>query len=213
MSPDPDIGLAALPVQTIETGDGASTDDSTRERLLRAAASVLAERGYGQTRLGDVAALAGLRPPAIYYYFGSRDEMIAEVMRVGQRRVRTHVEGAVSCVDGRALDRIDAAVAAHLEIQLELSDFAAAVIRNAGHVPGRVRAALNEESDAYHDTWRRLIDDARKAGELRKDLDPTIARMLVIGALNWAVEWWTKGRPIEALTTASQLLIRAALSS
>lgn len=187
--------------------------DGTRERLLHAAASLLAERGYGQTRLGDVAALAGLRPPAIYYYFDSRDELISEVMRVGQQRVRSHVEDAVRCAPGGAMDRIEAAVAAHLEIQLELSDFAAAVIRNAGHVPRRVRVALEEESDAYHETWRDLITAACASGELRSDLDPTIARMLVIGALNWAVEWWTKGPSIAELIFTSQQLVRRALAT
>jgi len=209
MSTEPDTALTAAPDVTAEI----HVTGNARERLLLAAATVLAERGYGQTRLGEVAALAGLKPPAIYHYFGSREDMIAEVMRVGQQRVRAHVEDAVSQVHGCALDRIDAAVAAHLEIQLELSEFAAAVTRNAGHTPGRVRAALKEESDAYHETWRRLIADARASGEMRADLDPTIARMLIIGALNWAVEWWTKGRPIDALASSAQRLVRQALSS
>jgi AcrR family transcriptional regulator len=202
----------ARAISAAEAGASAATADTTRERLLRAAAAVLAERGYGQTRLGEVASRAGLRPPAVYYYFDSRDDLVAEVMRVGQRRAREHVEDAVRATAGGWLDRVDAAVEAHLRIQLELSDFAAAVTRNAGHVPAPVRAALQEESDGYHDTWRRLLAGARRAGELRDDLDPTVARMLVIGALNWAVEWWRPELSVDAVVATACRMIHQALA-
>lgn len=182
----------------------------TRERLLRSTAAVLAERGYGQTRLGEVADRAGLRPPAVYYYFSSRDELVAEVMRVGQQRVREHVEAAILGA-GDVRSQVGAAVEAHLRIQLELSDFATAVTRNAGHVPDLVRTALQEQSEAYHDTWRGLLRRASTSGVLRADLDPTIARMLVIGALNWAAEWWTEQRSLDALVSATREFVDAAL--
>jgi TetR/AcrR family transcriptional regulator, cholesterol catabolism regulator len=191
---------------------GAGPQEGTRERLLRSAAKLLAERGYGQTRLSDIAEAAGIRPPAIYYYFGSRDDLVAEVVHVGQQRVREHVEHAIETAAGTWMDRIEAAVAAHLRIELELSEFAAAVSRNAGHVPPRIRQTLQEHSDAYHETWRRLLRGAHEAGELRADLDPSIARMLVIGALNWAVEWWSADRPVDQLVENACSLIRFGLT-
>lgn len=196
-----------------QSGARQQPEAGTRERLLRAAAALLAERGYAQLRLGDIAARAGIRPPAVYYYFDSRDDLVAEVMHAGQQRVREHVELAIEAASGTWMDRVDAAVAAHLRIELELSDFAAAVSRNAGHVPARVRQALQEHSEAYHETWRRLLGSARAAGELRADLDPSVARMLVIGALNWAVEWWPGGLPADALVASACALVRAGLSA
>jgi hypothetical protein len=133
-------------------------------------------------------------------------------MHVGQQRVREHVEHAVETASGTWLDRIDAAVAAHLRIELELSHFAAAVSRNAGHVPPQIRQTLQEHSDAYHETWRRLLRGAHEAGELRVGLDPSIARMLVIGALNWAVEWWSADRPVDLLVANACSLVRSGLA-
>jgi hypothetical protein len=104
-------------------------------------------------------------------------------------------------------------VSAHLRIQLELSEFATAVTRNAGHVPPAVREALHGGSEAYHDTWRALIAEGYSAGELRPGLDPTIARMLAIGALNWAVEWWTPGRPVDDLIHVATAMVGSALGS
>jgi hypothetical protein len=86
------------------------------------------------------------------------------------------------------------------------------VTRNAGHVPTVVREALQRESEAYHSVWRDLLHEAFAAGRIRGDLDQTIARMLVIGALNWATEWWTGDQAIDELVTQAQSLVRSALT-
>ncbi len=187
-----------------------STTMTTRERLLRTTALVLAERGYGRTRLGEVAARAGLRPPAVYHYFDSREDLVAEVMRAGQQRVHEHVAAAIADVSG-VREQVGAAVEAHLRIELDLSAFARAVTRNAGHVPPVVRLALKQQSAAYHDTWRRLLTRAREEGLLRPDLELTVARMLVVGALNWAVEWWPVDGSLSAMVETTRSFVDHAL--
>ena len=58
----------------------------TRERLLRAAADVFAERGYDGTRVADIAAAAGVSNGALYAHFGSKAELLVGALREhGQR--------------------------------------------------------------------------------------------------------------------------------
>ncbi|GAA5066051.1 AcrR family transcriptional regulator [Thermocatellispora tengchongensis] len=59
----------------------------TRERLLRAAADVFAERGYDGTRVADIAAAAGVSNGALYAHFGSKAELLAAALREHGRRV------------------------------------------------------------------------------------------------------------------------------
>ena len=96
----------------------------TRERILDAAAQVLSRKGYAGTRLVDVADAAGVQAPAIYYYFASRDELVEEVMWAGAHRVRVHVEETIAALPAGAtpLDRILAAVDAHVRYELQISD-------------------------------------------------------------------------------------------
>ncbi|MFD5257354.1 TetR/AcrR family transcriptional regulator [Streptomyces bobili] len=165
---------------------------ASRDRILAAAARVLSLKGYAATRLSDIASLAGLRPPAVYYYFPSREVLIAEVMVVGQLRLREHVETELAALPDSTppMDRICAAVEAHLQVALGLSDFATAVTRNSGQLPEAIRARLREESGAYLALWRNLLATAEAAGAIREGLDLRAARMLVMGALNWTPEWW-----------------------
>jgi AcrR family transcriptional regulator len=187
---------------------------ATRERILAAAARILSAKGYSETRLSDIAASAELRAPAVYYYFDSREALIAEVMAVGQRRLREHVESALTGLPPTTapMDRIAAAVQAHLQVELQLSDFATAVTRNIGQLPDEVRDRLRAEGAEYIGLWRGLLDAARRAGVMRPDLDLRAARMLVMGALNWTTEWWNPEHgSLAAVVQTAQSLVRHGL--
>lgn len=189
--------------------------EATQERLLFAAAEVLSRKGVSETRLTDIAEVAGLRAPAVYYYFASRHDLISEVMSVGQIRLREYVSGALESLppETSPMDRICTAVAAHLEVELELSDFATAVTRNTGQLPDRIRDRLREDSHAYSSLWRELMEAAFEAGQIRADLDLRTARKLVIGALNWAPEWWrASDGSLAELVATTQSLVRHGLS-
>jgi len=192
-----------------------SKSAQTRRRILDAAAHVLSANGYAGLRLTDVAAQAELQAPAIYYYYPSRDDLIEEVMWAGIADMREHV---VAILDGlpaevSALDRLLAAVSAHLRHELEISDYTTAAIRNAGQVPPQIRKRQVLEEERYGEVWRRLINDMARSGELRADLDLYMAQMLVLGALNWAVEWWDPRRgSLEAVVANAQSFVRYGLA-
>jgi AcrR family transcriptional regulator len=59
----------------------------TRERLLRAAADVFAERGFDGTRVADIAAAAGVSNGAMYAHFGSKGALLVDALRTHGRRV------------------------------------------------------------------------------------------------------------------------------
>ena len=173
-----------------------SKSAKTRTRILDAAAHVLSTKGYAGMRLTDVADYAELQAPAIYYYFSSREDLIEEVMWVGIADMREHLADILAKVDADAssMDRILIAVEAHLRHELELSDYTTASIRNAGQVPADIRTRQVAEEAKYGEIWRKLVKDAIAEGAIRKELDPYIAQMLVLGALNWAAEWWNPKR-------------------
>src|SRR6266496_1457488 len=63
------------------------TAAETRERLLRAAADMFAERGYDGTRVADIAAAAGLSNGAMYAHFASKAELLVGALRAHGRRL------------------------------------------------------------------------------------------------------------------------------
>ncbi|HWG26747.1 TetR/AcrR family transcriptional regulator [Actinospica sp.] len=63
------------------------TAAETRERLLRAAADVFAQRGYDGTRVADIAAAAGVSNGALYAHFGSKADLLTDALRTHGRRL------------------------------------------------------------------------------------------------------------------------------
>ena len=149
--------------QEVEAAEEAGSKSArTRERILDAAAHVLSRKGYAGTRLSDVADQAEIQAPAIYYYFPSRDDLIEEVMWSGIAHMREHMTRILAALppDADPLDRIDAAVEAHLRYCLEISDYTTASIRNAGQVPEGIAVRYAAEASQYGDMWRKLLQDA-----------------------------------------------------
>lgn len=198
----------------IGTTDAKST--RTRVRILDAAARVLSRKGYAGMRLSDVAEAADLQTPAIYYYFDSREDLIEEVMWAGIADMREHVTKIIDALlpETSSIDRILAAVEAHLRHELEISDYATAAIRNAGQVPDKIRKRQLAEEARYGEVWRGLIGSAAAEGTLRADLDPYIAQMLILGSLNWTAEWWNlKRTKLDAIVANAKSFVQHAIAA
>jgi TetR/AcrR family transcriptional regulator, cholesterol catabolism regulator len=186
----------------------------TRARILDAAAHVLSSKGFAGTRLSDVAEHAEIQAPAIYYYFESREELIEEVIYCGVAELRKHVQETLKDLPAETspLDRIMAAVEAHLRHELEISDYATASIRNSGQIPAQLRTRQRKEEASYGRVWRRLFDSAITEGQIRADLDPHYARLLILGALNWAAEWRDpRHDSVDGIVANAQSLVRHGL--
>jgi AcrR family transcriptional regulator len=188
----------------------------TRERILDAAAKVLAERGYAGTRLGEIADVAGIQAPAIYYHFESREALVEEVVRVGTRKTREHVERILADLPPKftALERLDAAVEAHLRFVLDMSDYCKAAVRNSGQLPADMRARQLEDEKAYGALWRKLFNDAVRSGEIAGTIDVRAARMLIVGALNNTPEWWDPSvTSLDKLIATTHAIVRSGLAA
>jgi AcrR family transcriptional regulator len=198
----------------LDAESSASKSERTRKRLLDATAAVLASRGFAGSRLSDIAEQADVQTPAIYYYYSGREDLIEEVMRVGASTIRGHLEQTLANLPPATPPsaRIAAAVEAHLRIELEISDYAKAIIRNANQLPEHLSRHALAEVTEYNEIWRGLITELAEAGQLREGIDPSVGRMIVLGALNWTAEWWRPDRgPLDELIATTQSMVLHAL--
>jgi TetR/AcrR family transcriptional regulator len=66
-----------------------------RERLLREAARLFAERGFNQTDMAELAHRAGVAKGSIYNYFDSKEDLYIYVCRDGIERSREVIYGGI----------------------------------------------------------------------------------------------------------------------
>lgn len=165
---------------------------STKARILDAAAKVFRARGYIGARLSDIAAEANTQSGSLYYHFASREDLVREVLQLAQRRTNDFTAGRVEELPSSAtsMDRLRTALGAHLEAVLEISDYTAATLRILSEVPEEIRVDTVVLQRQYGRYWRQLFNDAQSDGYLRADVDLTAARPLILGAMNFTPEWF-----------------------
>jgi AcrR family transcriptional regulator len=58
--------------------------DVRRDQMLRAAAELIGERGFSETRIADVARRSSASPALVIYYFGTKDHLLTEALRYSE---------------------------------------------------------------------------------------------------------------------------------
>jgi len=69
--------------------DAAVVADQRRDQMLEAAAALIAERGFTDTRIADVARRVGASPALVIYYFGTKDTLLTEALRWSEQSFYT----------------------------------------------------------------------------------------------------------------------------
>jgi AcrR family transcriptional regulator len=62
----------------------AAAPDLRREQMLQAAAAIIGERGFSETRIADVARRSGASPALVIYYFSTKDKLLTEALRFSE---------------------------------------------------------------------------------------------------------------------------------
>jgi len=158
-------------------GDG----DTARERIIRAAAEVFAEKGFGGARVDEIARRAGFNKAMLYYYLGDKRALYEAVLLHFLSGAWQEIEEAVrvspSC-EGRlqALVKAVSAMAAsspHCP-KLMLRELAT----GGAHLPepvlrGMARIALLTKG---------VLEEGRRRGAFRK-ADPLMVHLALVGAV------------------------------
>ena len=140
---------------TVNVGNAAPGDPApgepagSRARLLAAAVTAFAARGFHATTTRDIAAAAGMSPAALYVHHRSKEELLHEISRAGHLRTLALCRDAVAAADepvAQLVRLVEAFVRHH------------AVNHTSARIVNYELAALSEDHQAEIRALRREID-------------------------------------------------------
>jgi AcrR family transcriptional regulator len=167
-----------------------SPDHPRREQLIEAAAAVFNRRGYESASLREICEAAGILPGSMYYHFHSKEDLFATVHAEGFRQLNAAIDRALK---GKTdpWKRLEAAIAAHLGELVKHTDVSGVTGDSLFHsAPAPLRRRLNRERNLYEDRFRALIGALR----LASDVDQSLLRLTLLGAMNWTRNWYRPGK-------------------
>jgi AcrR family transcriptional regulator len=151
-----------------------------RSELLRAAVRVFARKGFRASRVADIAEEAGVAHGLLYHYFRSKDEVLDEIFR----RTWSNLAEALREIEasGAPLDeQLQRFAAVYLGSWLETPELIRVLVREIARGPDvGIRA---DEIQVVLGSVARLIDAAKRRGEVRPEVDTRFAAVAIYGAL------------------------------
>jgi AcrR family transcriptional regulator len=160
----------------------AELDAHVRTRLLHAAVRVFDRKGYAGASVREMAELAGVTKPALYYHFGSKEGVLRAILEKAQLQF-AEVTGRALARPGSARDRIVALcqdVYGLFGQNVPVARVALAVFLGPPDVVPMFDVTVFEVG--FRTTLERIVEDGQAAGELRQ-LPATDIALAVMGIL------------------------------
>lgn len=184
-------------------------DLDTRERLVRAAIEVFLEKGYGGTRVQDIARRAGFTSGALYVHFPSRTALLGEaIIREGQT-IMTGLAEQIDSLSGGADDVASmlAGFSSGDPTTLDLLLLEALALASRSD---EAKEVLATALDGFVEILMKRINEARDRGEIDLSIDTDALRQVFVawifgGVVVKALKIGTA--PIDALNAATGRLI------
>lgn len=162
---------------------------SKRERILRGAIDVFAERGYFNAKVAQIAKAAGVADGTIYLYFGGKEDLLLTIFREHTRSYLQSLEQHLANVR-RADDRLRVAIRHHLETLGR--DRALAVVSQVElrHSLKFMSLFSQEEVGEYLNALRRIVEAGQQEETFRRNVHPQLAAKSIFGVLDEMVTSW-----------------------
>ena len=154
---------------------------SSALRILDAARSEFAQRGFPAARLQDIAQRAGLTHPTLLYHFGTKERLYAAVIEQAMEDWAAVTSLAVAQAPP-GFERVAALVDAGLEFFASHHDFVVIWRREAIEGGGRLEQAIADHLRPFFDRAIIFLRGEVAAGRLREH-DPIELMQLVYGAV------------------------------
>lgn len=208
-SADPSVGADApkrprgRPRKTVDERD----DGNRRLALLEAAAQLFRRKGFSATTTRDIAAAADMQSGSPFYHFKSKDALLYAVMEEGMRKAlarQRQVLDAPGYGNLPAQAQLRQLIAAHFDVLLGAgNDFVPVMLYEWRSLQPKQRKAMRLLVEAYEVLWMPVLNALHACGQLRAPVG--LARLLMLGGLNWSVQWYDpkKSATLDDLATAA----------
>ena len=162
---------------------GAEGEPEKRRAILHAAVKVFAEKGYHGCRIADVARQAGVAYGLVYHYFQNKEELLESVF-AEQWTIFITALRAISEGPGGAPDQLAGVCRFAIDVFRTAPAAVRVLLLEVARTPNAFRAGSTRQT--FEDAVAivaGIVRRGKERGELRADVDPTVAAAGLLGAL------------------------------
>ncbi|HWD01415.1 MAG TPA: TetR/AcrR family transcriptional regulator [Amycolatopsis sp.] len=167
-----------------------------RQEIIDQAAALFAKQGYAATGIAEIGQVAGLAKGALYYYIGSKENLLVEIQDRVLRPLLTAAR-RIAALDEDPVLRLRLLSETLLEIILARLDHIWVYEHDYRHLRGANRARLLRQRREFERIVLDLLTAAMDTGAFRK-LDPRLAMLQFLNLHNHTYQWARPDGPWDA---------------
>jgi len=179
------------------------------ERLVEEALRLFAEKGFEGTSVQDVVAAAGVTKGAMYHYFSSKDDLLAEIYARVLREQLDRLQAFASSA-APVEERVHGAAADVVVTTIENLDSTTVFFRSLHQLSPAKQREVRAERRRYHDLFRAMVLEGQKSGVFRDDVSADLVIDYYFGSVHHLPMWWRADRklsPVDVGDTFATLLL------
>lgn len=181
-----------------------SRRSAAREAIAQAATRRFNEVGYGDTTMRDIAQDVGMLPGSLYAHITSKEALLHQIIDSGIDEFIQGVEAATRSPE--PVDRrLRLAIRQHLSVVGRNPAKTHVVFHLWRHLTGDLRSHVLTKRQQYEDLFRTLVREGMETGMFDGRLNERISVLGLLGALNWAAEWYSPSKHDGDLDVADAL--------
>jgi AcrR family transcriptional regulator len=178
---------------------------SREKEVILAAADVFWRKGYRAASIQDVAEKVGVLKGSLYYYIDSKEDLLWRIIDDVHGESTTILE-QVQALEVSPIERIWFYIEQHVLWYLSSVREVSVFFRDWRHLTGDRLKTVRSRRRGYAEIIRRLIADARDAGDVPSELDEAYFSAFILAAVNAVPDWYglsgSGGRSAQAIAAA-----------
>jgi AcrR family transcriptional regulator len=167
---------------------GNAKKEALRRTVLQAAAKLFAQHGFGGTNLQDVADSLGISRPTLYYYFQSKEKILASLLQEITIFSGRQAAKLASKVDLHPSETLRQMTFSHAKWLLEHTVEFRLADRTENDLSAAMRRTHDKAKRAVLNNFTRTIERGIELGHFRP-VDARVAAFSIIGMCSWTA-WW-----------------------
>lgn len=165
---------------------------TTQERVRQAAVKLFAAKGFHGTGIRDLAQEAGISSASLYHYMGTKEDLLAAIMRESLERLLAGAREVTA--EGDPGQRLAALVALHVCTHARQPAETRVVDNEVHALSSAVRKQIVALRDEYERLWAGVLDEGSRAGVFDIE-EPAVTRLALLEMCNGVARWFSpRGR-------------------
>ena len=162
---------------------GANNGGDKRDRILRAAVKIFSRKGFFNSKVSEIARAAEVADGTIYLYFRNKDDLLISLFEEKMGEVVADVRRRIAD-GGNALEKLRIFIENHMDLLERESGLVEVIQVELRQSTKFLKDYTPVKFFEYLEVISDLLEEGKREGVFRPDLNVSVARRAIFGALD-----------------------------